>query len=262
MTQERTPLKGKPLRNPGQSVRDERVDILFDKLMGPMLVVLMLASGALIEWMRYLFPSKAQPWAFTVIAIVGLVYAARQFRKYWPRVLALQLAEDGEKVVGQFLEALRGQGYQVFHDVVGDDFNVDHVLIGPSGVYTIETKTWNKPRRGSPCISFDGEELLVDGLAPDRNPVIQAKAQAGWMKQLLAASSGKVFPVRPVIVFPGWYIEDTRESRRDLWVLEPKALPAFLDHEKVQLVPEDVKLASFHLSRYIREQERLLEARK
>jgi len=38
-------------------------------------------------------------------------------------------------------------------------------------------------------------------------------------------------------------------------VLEPKALPAFLDHEPVILTAEDVKLASFHLSRFIRVKE-------
>jgi hypothetical protein len=48
---------------------------------------------------------------------------------------------EGEKAVGQFLERLREQRYQVFHDLVGDGFNVDHVLIGPAGVFTIETKT-------------------------------------------------------------------------------------------------------------------------
>ena len=62
--------------------------------------------------------------------------------------------------------------------------------------------------------------------------------------------------MRPVIVFPGWFVEQRHgpagRSTRDIWVLEPKALPSFLDHEDERLQPEDVKLASFHLSRYAR----------
>lgn len=105
----------------------------------------------------------------------------------------------------------------------------------------------------------DGETLLVAGREPDRNPAIQARAQSSWLQRLLAESTGKAFPVRPVVLFPGWFIEDSRASRRDLWVLEPKALPAFLQQEKAVASMEDVKLAAYHLSRYIREQERLRE---
>jgi len=36
--------------------------------------------------------------------------------------------------------------------------------------------------------------------------------------------------------------------------LKPKALPAFLAHERETLTPEDVKLISYHISRYARAQ--------
>ena len=40
-----------------------------------------------------------------------------------------------------------------------------------------------------------------------------------------------------------------------MWVLEPKALLKFLGNEQQCLTPEEVKLASFHLSRFIRSAE-------
>ena len=163
---------------------------------------------------------------------------------------------DGERVVGQFLERLRGSGFHVFHDVVGAGFNVDHVLIGPAGVFTIETKTWSKPVRGNPQIHFDGEKIRIGVSEPDRDPVAQAKAQAGWMRTLLLESTGRKVNVRPVIVFPGWFVTNSNGNFRDVWVLEPKALPAFLDNEPNRLAPDDVKLISFHLSRFIRSSER------
>jgi hypothetical protein len=82
------------------------------------------------------------------------------------------------------------------------------------------------------------------------------------VKQLLNESTGKVFSVRPVVVFPGWYIETTSGSLREVWVLEPKALPAFLGNAAKLLSSEDVNLAAYHLSRYVREQEKVLETAK
>ena len=37
-----------------------------------------------------------------------------------------------------------------------------------------------------------------------------------------------------------------------MWVLEPKAFRKFVDAQQVKLRDEDVKLASYHLSRHIR----------
>lgn len=259
MTETRSPLKDKPLRNPGQSVRRARLDIAFDQLMAPLLVTTVFVTWALIEWVRYWFPVATAPWLATAIALTGAGYLGFQVRRYWPQLLALQLAEDGEKAVGQFLEGLREKGYQVFHDIVTDDFNVDHVLIGPAGVFTIETKTRSKPIRGKAEIDFDGEILKVGGHTPDRDPIVQARAQATWLKRLLTESTGKVVSVRPVVLFPGWYINDSRQNRRDLWVLEPKALPSWLANEKTVMAPDEISMATQHLSRHIRFHERLLD---
>lgn len=262
MAETRSPLKDKPLRNPGQSVREHRLDLFFDKLFGPGLAVGIFLFWAIIEWMRYFVPTPPRPWIPSVLLAAAVIYTAWQSHRVWPKIRMLKLAEDGEKAVGQLLESLRATGYVVFHDLVGSDFNVDHVIIGPAGLFTIETKTWNKPGKGSPTITFDGEVLLAAGYEPDRNPVIQAKAQASWLQRLLAESTGKTLPVRPVVLFPGWFIDDSRASRKDLWVLEPKALSGFLAKEPSVVAPEDVKLASYHLSRFIREQEKVLEAWK
>jgi len=75
------------------------------------------------------------------------------------------------------------------------------------------------------------------------------------LRELLRESTGKTFHVWPIVLFPGWLIEDSGDTKRRLWVLEPKALPGFLGKEPQRMSPEDVKLASFHLSRFIRSHE-------
>jgi hypothetical protein len=241
----RSPIKDRPLRLAGQSLQEER-DALFD---GPILFAGVLAMVAIIlalsEWIRYFRQSPPNPWFYTVVAGITVLCAAWVFARTIPRIRALRQGILGERAVGQFLERLREQGYHLFHDIVGSNFNIDHVLIGPAGIFTVETKT-----------RCTGDRLRIGKFEPDRNPIIQAKAQASWLRQLLAESTGRTFEVQPVVLFPGWFVEQDAESRQHAWVLEPKALPAFLAHQAQRLSPEEITLASFHLSRFIRSVER------
>ena len=251
----RSPLKAKSLRVPGQSVDEARLALVERMFELPAIASIVFLIVALLEWMdRFLnIPPKPEIW--TVAALGSLGFTVWRFVRMRPLVKALRQAHEGERAVGQFLERLRERGYTVFHDLIGSGFNVDHVLIGPAGVFTIETKTWSKPVRGNPTITFDGQELRCGANTPDRDPVIQALAQSSWMRELLRESTGKTFHVWPVVLFPGWFIEDAGATSRRLWVLEPKALPGFLDREPHRASAEDVKLASFHLSRFIRSHE-------
>jgi hypothetical protein len=71
-----------------------------------------------------------------------------EFGSLRKRIKELRLGRDGEKIVAEQLECLRESGAQVFHDVPGDGFNLDHVVISNHGIYAIETKTgyWNLRR--------------------------------------------------------------------------------------------------------------------
>ncbi len=252
----KSPLKDKPLRLPGQSLEKQKEALFDDKLVPAFGAFVVAFAFAASEWTRFFWPRPPSPWLWTFVALVTLAFLVWYFVHLLPTFRNLNRAIDGEKVVGQFLERLRSSGYDVFHDLTGEGFNVDHVIIGPAGVFTVETKTWSKPIRGDVRIRFDGEKIWKGDLEPDRDPVIQAKAQARWLKVLLTESCGKEFLVRPVVVFPGWFVEPPPVRVPDIWVLEPKALPAFLEKEKTVMAPEDIKLASFHLSRFIRVQER------
>jgi hypothetical protein len=51
-------------------------------------------------------------------------------------------------------------------------------------------------------------------------------------------------------------VDQAPASRSELSILEPKALPAFLDNEPMTLSQEDRNLVAFHVSRFIRTAER------
>ncbi len=190
----------------------------------------------------------------TAMAALAVGFLVWRFVKVVPTLRQLKLAEEGERKVGQELEKLRELGYEVFHDVPGPNFNVDHVLVGPGGLVCVETKTWSKPVDGEARILFDGEVITVSpsGWRPGRDPVIQARAIANWLQGLVRQSSGREYFVRPVVLFPGWWVEQGKGTTREIWVLETKALKSFLAKDAMRLTDEDIKLATFHLTQYIR----------
>jgi len=247
----RSPLKSKPLRNPGQSLDEQIHDLIYDYALGPLVFAVVLVLLAVLEWVKYYRSVPPAPILYSFVAMPGIGYALFRFFRVKREWEALRLGRDGEREVGQKLEALRKDGYEVFHDIIGDGFNIDHVVIGPAGIFTVETKTHRK-RAGNPLVIFDGNKVLIDGLEPDRNPVVQAKAQASWLRELLSESTGHKYDVRPVIVYPGWFVDEKHPGKKTIWVINPKRLPSFLDHEPVQLTPEDAQLASYHLSRFVR----------
>ena len=121
----RSPLKDKPLRNPGQSLDEQLADLVYDKITTPLVMVIVLLMLTCLEWWRYYFSQKPNPYVYSFAVLIAVGYAVFEIRRVWPRYQALKLGRDGEKVVGQYLERLRETGYQVFHDVVGTGFNVD-----------------------------------------------------------------------------------------------------------------------------------------
>jgi len=81
--------------------------------------------------------------------LVGLVVTALvawrlRFRPS-EQVMAWRLGAEGERRTARLLERLTRDGFVVFHDlaVPGSPANVDHLVIGPSGVFVIDSKQWS-----------------------------------------------------------------------------------------------------------------------
>ena len=99
----------------------------------------------------------------------------------------------GEERVSEILNALP-DGYHVFNDFVACGKHVDHVVVGPGGVFAIETKFW----RGK--VTVEDGHILLDGQLPDRSPLAQANREAMLVKNALADAGWKGV-VTPVLTF-------------------------------------------------------------
>jgi hypothetical protein len=247
----RPPLKAPPLRVPGQSLEAtihrlrDSVTTLWTLL--PMSLWVVTA----VEWWGKANDIGRQPWLFAGAALILTAVGARRIYRVQVRVKALKLGLAGERAVGQFLEGLRVSGARILHDIQGDNFNVDHVVISSRGIFCIETKTITK-RGPDSIVYYDGRQVLVDGRAPERDPIKQVSAAAKWLSGQIADSTGKRFWVRPAVVFPGWFVETRPEARgAPVWVLEPKALAKWIENESASISDADVSLISYHLARIV-----------
>lgn len=110
----------------------------------------------------------------------------------------------------------------------------------------------NLREKGEPKIGLDGEKLTIKALGEQTKPINQIKAASNWLKNILKETTGKDFSVKPVILFPGLYVESTERGKKsNVWVLNPKALPTYIENQPDIISQENIMLAAFHISRYI-----------
>ena len=251
-----SPLKAKPLRNPGQSVDEEIRKVLDDEASQYIIIPLFAIFMAGSEWWRWYSESTFSPIPFTIVAIIAVVFSGFKIVKLKERIKSLKLGRDGEIAVGQYLELFRENEFKVFHDIIGnngEEYNIDHVLIGRKGIFSIETKTYSKPAKGKSEITFDGNKILINGYESKTDIVRQARAESNWLTEKLKSLTGKTLKVKPVVVFPGWYINNIASKKTDLWVLNPKALKSFVLNSSEIYTTDEVKFIANNLSRNIRE---------
>jgi len=217
------PFTELPLRPPGESVRErlEKTRDHYDSVATTM--VLCGAVGAALLstfWGRWL----AVGMVFAVMT-GAIALEARKLRRILRDLWNLKLGYMGERVVGEELNQLLAAGFRVFHDLPFDGFNIDHVIVGPVGVFAVETKAKRKPAdiKGTAraTLVFDGRTLHFPK-GYDEKPVEQARLNARTLSEWLTSATGDIVPVKPILTYPGWWID--RKAVSDVNVLNPSEI--------------------------------------
>lgn len=250
MTDTRSPLKEPPLRNPGQSGEDKVNDLIMEKFVFWLMLTAIFVIGAAIEWYQYLFHVPPNPMVLTISALAVAGLSFYKIRKNIPIIRQHIRGRQGEIVVGQFLEDFRKDGYHVFHDIPSQNGNVDHVLIGPGGIFVIETKTNSKPVGRACQVDYDGKQVKVNGHEPDRDPVAQVKAASSQIDQIIQRGMSKNLPIRPVLLYVRWFTTQPKGS--DIWVINEKTLLKWVKSSYKKLSAEDARLAASAIEVYVR----------
>jgi hypothetical protein len=149
----------------------------------------------------------------------------------------------GEQSITEQLHSLLAEGYRVFHDVPGDGkWNIDHVVIGPSGVYAIETKARTKRpgrtgERDHEAV-FDGSDIHFPHYTDGRTPQ-QAQRNSKWLASMLSKATGQNVSARPIVALPGWWV--TLKSNSDIKVLSGKQISGFILKESTSLSDKEIQ---------------------
>ena len=237
-------------RLPGQSLRDQK-EWLTDNWLIPLFFT---TAFFWVLWLVVDLQARShrppQPKVFLCLAIVATGVSTIKFGRLFRQFRNLNRGERGELLVAEQLEELRSLGFRCFHDLVRDGFNIDHVVVGPAGVYAIETKY----RSGSGLVGFrNGQGIFVGGREEERDCLKQAKGNAATLHKLIRQHAGIEAFVKPLVVFVGnWKVKNDWQST-DVRVLTAGNLGRYFEEQdQPELTRREIDLICSHLNRTAR----------
>lgn len=225
----RDPLTTDLRRLPADSLMT-RLDLMRNKGLDLILTATLAggASAALIAVRR--LPADIDWRLFDTLILLGSLAMSgmlgQRLVRLMPELARMRAGIRAEQAVAQELAEMLAGRNRIIHDVQAKQFNIDHVVITPGGIFAVETKSRLKPAAGQGSeaakVFYDGKGLKFPGWM-ETEPVEQARRQADWLARHLQAATGERLPVVAVLALPGWYVENTARITDDMVrVINPK----------------------------------------
>jgi hypothetical protein len=126
---------------------------------------------------------------------------------------------SGEEHVGGLLDGMSDRGWRVIHDASLGRGNVDHILIGPPGIFTIETKSHPGPVR---VARVHGDTLR------------QAQAQRKAIVRVTGVD------VEALVVFSRAWVDRPMARRRGVRVVPARMLLGYMSRLPPVLSPQEI----------------------
>lgn len=208
---------------------DERIILMFACPMGAVVTVLLLKPHNLIAILTL----------FAIIAFWTLAFKDKLFKLLEKR-RNHQLGFNGERYVGEELSRLIADGFEIYHDVPFEGFNMDHVLVGRQGVFVVETKARSKSvnDEGDKTykVTFDGKALWWRS-GQETGEIEQARDNAVTLSKWLTDAVGDAVGAAAILTFPGWWIE-RKAAGNGIAVVNPKEIAQVCQAGKAGLSDE------------------------
>ncbi len=135
-------------------------------------------------------------------ALIGVLMTMR--RSPPTAIASWEEGAFGEEETAKQLRTLEKQGWVVLHDLANGTTNFDHVVLGPSGVYCLNSK-WSAYRLERTAHGgLIGRHSYDDDVYTDVSKNLrQARREAAELSARIAARCGQKIWVQPVIVWWG-----------------------------------------------------------
>lgn len=259
------PERDKLLRGPGESLK-RKIELMDENLiyllMGLIVLPLFGGFGVLASMQAGQVGTPGLRMGLALGTALGLVavgswYLAKEAIRRGNHYLGW----FGERMAAEELAPLGQQGWRIFHDVPAEsgkqEFNIDHVVVGPGGVFSIETKMRRKgharPGRKDHEVFYDGKELSWPW-KEDCYGLDQAARNATWLRDWLSLMTGERLEVTPLLVFPGWYVVPPN-AVHPVSVIHTSYLGGFVSRRKDVLSPKQIDLLARQLEARCRDVE-------
>ncbi len=160
------------------------------------------------------------------VALLAAIFTVSRY--VLPLVERHDRGATGEEQVGALLDGLQRRGWRAIHDVSLGRGNVNHILIGPGGIFTVETKSHAGPVRVA----------RVHGAV-----LSQAQAQRRAIERVTGAH------VEALLVYSRAWVDRPLSRRRGVRIVPARMLLGYLDRQPARLEAKEVRDACERLAR-------------
>lgn len=141
----------------------------------------------------------------------------------------------GEEAVAALLASLPSE-YQVFHDVsCGAAGGIDHVVVGPKGLFVVETKCW------AGRVTVEKGVVLCNGAVPTRSPIAQVRLAAQALVRVLSEGLDTVPTPVPVVCFASNTLAEICVKQDDTTVCNATVLLALIEEHPGRVSSDDIE---------------------
>jgi hypothetical protein len=220
--------------------RAERIRRTWPVAVGITLVVMLMAY---LLGQAYLGPA----WGSAAATGVALLFLGAYLQR--PQTLdAWRVGAEGERKTARHLDGLAEAGFILLHDrkVPGYGGNLDHVAIGPTAVWAIETKNV------AGKVEIDGDSLRIRGYRQDKM-VDQVYREATAVQVALGESVTRLgLTVTPVICLHRGELPWFNKTVRGVRLASGRQLVRLLRGGDVRLTGEQVRALATEADRLLR----------
>jgi hypothetical protein len=213
---------------------DQSIRVFQRMLITTMLMIAALGvfEGAFLSIMVLEWDSTS--WGFLAMGLMGVVgafyvcqFQSERIDRYERERMNWRKGTLGEHAVLATLESLSDR-YFVLNDVRTANGNLDHIVVGPTGLFAIETKNW----RGSVTVNEQGK-LLTNGVLATQ-PCIRRLLGRGMsvLYQVRVLAGRENIYVRSVMVFPRAWVNAPFGSTGKVHCMTDETLCSYIEDQK------------------------------
>jgi hypothetical protein len=213
------------LRSPGESTlrRIARTNGEIGAFAVALFAIPLALYAALLSYVHFLFLDLS--WMdtayFGAISAGFILYGANKIKRLNARKQRLITTYEGQIAVAQEVNRLMSDGYQVYHDFPTNRFHIDHIIVGPNGVFTVTTKVFPLLNSRNNSLTLDDQRLIV-GKKRDGQTIPYAAFQASWLAKWILTATGEALSVQSILTVPGWRLKTLHKT--SILVVEPEAI--------------------------------------